>query len=154
MDWKTKKSEPLQAADCSRRSQKAAGSGRINRTQLCRLPLTRTLAELGLLATRKRQMWLVVLWDLLRPNPSLFLRLRVRKSSWVPAATMERLQRHRSLRSRARFWLEMVDVDNGFSGDDKSARIAENGNDSKQNVALKKKTMRRMGFEPMDSCEN
>ena len=78
----------------------------------------------------------------------------MRKSSWVPAATMERLQRHRSLRSRARFWLEMVDVDNGFSGDDKSARIAENGNDSKQNVALKKKTMRRMGFEPMDSCEN
>jgi len=26
-------------------------------------------------------MWLVVFWDLLRPNPSLFLRLRVRKNT-------------------------------------------------------------------------
>jgi len=46
-----KRSEPLQTADCSRWSHTAAGSGRINRTQLCRLPLTPTLLSVGMLVS-------------------------------------------------------------------------------------------------------
>ena len=44
-----KRSEPLQATDCSCQSQTAARSGRINRGLRCRLPLTRTLLSVGML---------------------------------------------------------------------------------------------------------
>ena len=60
------------------------------------LLLTRTLAELGLLVSRKRLVF-AVLRLLLTPEPLAFPPLALRKSSWVPAVTMERLQRLRSL---------------------------------------------------------
>ena|GEM_PF-1681106 len=71
--WGEKRSEPLQAADCSRRSQTAAGSGRIMDRGGAACHSLPPSQNSGCSHRARRLMWPAVFRDLFTPEPLAFL---------------------------------------------------------------------------------